>query len=80
MGAHLRTAAVEYRAGDDVDAALSAAVAKLLLADVKVGGFRQRCGEQFAPGKPEMLLDVLPCGGTIRAARGCRAASWMPMR
>jgi molybdate transport system ATP-binding protein len=49
-----------------VDAALAAAVAELVLADVKVGGLLQRFGAQVAPGKREMLLDVLPHGETIR--------------
>jgi molybdate transport system ATP-binding protein len=66
MGAHLRTAAVVYGPGDDVDAALSAAMAELVLAGVTIGGLLQRFGKQVAPGKREMLLDVLPDGETIR--------------
>jgi hypothetical protein len=66
MGAHFRTAAVVYGPGDDVDAALSAAVAKLIRDGRIVGGLLQRFGARVGPGKREMLLDVLPDGGTIR--------------
>ncbi len=66
MGAHLLTAAVVYGPGDDVDAALSAAAAELVLAGVTIGGLMQRFGARIAPGKREMLLDVLPDGETIR--------------
>ncbi len=66
MGTHLRTAAIVYGPDDDVDAALSAAVAKLLFSGRRVAGLLQRFGAQVAPGKREMLLDVLPDGGTIR--------------
>jgi molybdate transport system ATP-binding protein len=66
MGAHFRTAAVVYGPGDDVDVALSTAVADLIRDGRIVGGLLQRFGAQVAPGKREMLLDVLPDGETIR--------------
>jgi hypothetical protein len=66
MGTHFRTAAVAYGPGDDVDAALSSAVVELIRNGLVVGGLLQRFGRQVAPGKREMLLDVLPDGETIR--------------
>jgi molybdate transport system ATP-binding protein len=66
MGKPFCAVAVVYGAGDDVDAALSAAMAELVLADVAIGGLLQRFGKQVAPGKREMLLDILPDGETIR--------------
>jgi molybdate transport system ATP-binding protein len=66
MGTHFRTAAVVYGPGDDVDAALSLAVAELIRGGRHIGGLLQRFGAPVAPGKREMLLDVLPDGETIR--------------
>ncbi len=66
MGTHFRTAAIVYGPGDDVDAALLTTVAMLRRAGRAVGGLLQRFGAQIAPGKREMLLDILPDGGTIR--------------
>ena len=66
MGTAFRTAAIVYGPGDDADAALLAAVAVLQRAGRTLGGLLQRFGEQIAPGKREMLLDILPGGETIR--------------
>lgn len=66
MRAHFRTAAIVFGPGDDADAALLSAVEMLRRSGRKVGGLLQRFGAQSAPGKREMLLDILPDGGTIR--------------
>ncbi len=62
----LRTAAVVYDPGDDVDAALAFSVDTLCRAGLAVGGLLQRFGEHIATGKREMLLRVLPGQETIR--------------
>jgi molybdate transport system ATP-binding protein len=62
----LRTAAVVYGPGDDVDAALAFSVATLCRAGLAVGGLLQRFGERIAVGKREMLPRVLPGHETIR--------------
>jgi hypothetical protein len=64
--ARLKTAAVVYGPGDDVDAALAFSVDTLCRAGLTVGGLLQRFGERIAVGKREMLLRVLPGQETIR--------------
>jgi hypothetical protein len=66
IATRVRTAAVVYGTGDDVDAALGFSVDTLCRAGVTVGGLLQRFGERIAPGKREMLLRVLPGQETIR--------------
>ena len=66
MSRQWRCAAVVYGPGDDVDAALSAAVETLQRAGRRVGGLLQRFGARVGPDKREMLLQVLPGGAMIR--------------
>jgi hypothetical protein len=66
MGIPFRTAVIVYGPGDDADAALLTAVEILQRAGRTVAGLLQRFGAPIAPGKREMLLDILPDGGTIR--------------
>jgi len=49
-----------------VDAALSTVVAALSRDGRRVGGLLQRFGAPIAAAKREMLLQILPDGGTIR--------------
>ena len=66
MPTHIRTAAIAYGPGDDADAALRSAVEILQKAGRSVAGLLQRFGAQIAPGKREMLLDIIPGHETIR--------------
>jgi len=61
-----RFAAIVYCPQDDVSAALALAVGQLKRSGLRVGGLMQRFGREIAPGKREMLVEVLHSGEVIR--------------
>ena len=61
-----RFAAIVYCPQDDVSAALALAIGQLKRAGVRIGGLMQRFGREIAPGKREMLVEVLHSGEIIR--------------
>lgn len=66
MPTSLRAAAIAYGPGDDADAALRLAVGIMQKSGRSIAGLLQRFGAPIAPGKREMLLDIVPGGQTIR--------------
>lgn len=60
------SAAVVFERSDDVDAAMSAAVAALREAGLSVGGLLQAFGPAIGPGRRRITLVVLASGERIR--------------
>jgi hypothetical protein len=65
MNTPFPAAAVVYTREDRVDMALAAAVQAMSRAGIVIGGLLQRVGKHIAPGKREMLVQILPDGETI---------------
>ena len=61
-----RFAAIVYCKSDDVSAALALTVGHVRRTGLRLGGLMQRFGAEIAPGKREMLVEVLHSGEVIR--------------
>ncbi len=61
-----RFAAIIYCPTEDVSAALALTVSHVRSTGLRIGGLMQRFGGEIAPGKREMLVEVLHSGEVIR--------------